>query len=105
MRRFALIAVLALAAGVASVPADAGAVPPKSCKTVKVGGKRYLVIVHGVSCKFGRKWVPLRLRQGRRAPGFRCRKPSRGSNVKVQCTGRTKPKGDPQYRYYYGVRQ
>ena len=52
------------------------------------------------------QWVPRRLKKGHRAaPGFRCRKPSSGSNVKVQCTGRTKPKGDPVYRYYYGIRQ
>lgn len=103
MRRgAAILVVVAIAAGATS----AGAVPPKTCGKVSVAGHRYLVVAHGVTCNFARKWVPRRLKKGHHAaPGFRCRKASSGSNVKVQCTARTKPKGDPVYRYYYGIRQ
>jgi hypothetical protein len=103
MRRCAaVLVVVAVAVGAGS----AAAVPPKSCGKVRVGDHRYLAVAHGVSCSFARKWVVRRLRRGHRAaPGFRCRKPRRGSNVKVQCFGRTKPEGDPLYRYYYGIRQ
>jgi hypothetical protein len=100
------LAAVTVVLAIAAWAGTASAVPPKPCGKVSVAGTKYLVIAHGVSCRFARKWVPLRLKKGRRAaPGFRCRKPSRGSNVKVQCTGRTKPKGDPLYRYYYGVKQ
>jgi hypothetical protein len=107
MRRWAIVlAALAVVVSLAIGSATAGAVPPKTCSKVRVAGKRYLVVVHGVSCRFGRKWVVARLKAGHKvAPGYRCRKPSRGSNVKVQCIGRTRPKNDPSYRYYYGIRQ
>jgi hypothetical protein len=103
MRWGALILVVA---AIAVAATSAGAVPPQTCAKVRVSGHSYLVVVHGVSCKSGRTWVMRRLAKGHRvAPGFHCRKASAGSNVKVQCLGRTRPKGDTAYRYYYGIKQ
>jgi hypothetical protein len=85
----------------AALAAPAGAVPPKQCDPLP----HYTVIAHGVKCSFARKWVRRYVRSQAHPKGWNCSTPSSGSNVKVNCQGREKPKGDPQYRYYYGIRK
>jgi hypothetical protein len=101
MRPVVFLVLIALAVLVA----PAAAVPPRQCDPVAVHGHGYSVIAHGKSCRFARKWVKRYLRAKKQPKGFKCSTPSSGSNVKVNCQGSTKPSGDPQYRYYYGIRQ
>jgi hypothetical protein len=82
----------------ATLVAPAQAVPPKQCDPLP----HYTVVAHGVRCKFARKWVRRYVRSKAHPKGWTC-KPGQGTNVKVNCQGREKPKGDPQYRYYYGI--
>jgi hypothetical protein len=102
MRALGLIAatvVVALLAG------GAGAVPPRNCGTFRSGGHRYLVVVHGVTCKFGHTWDVRYLRNRSKPRGYHCIKPSGSTNVKVDCIGNSRPRGDKNYRYFYGIRQ
>jgi hypothetical protein len=101
--RRALVAVVA--ALVLFAPAPAAAVPPKQCDPVRVDGRGYKVIAHGVTCRFARRWVKRYLRTMAHPTGYRCSKPSSSSRVKVNCQGSTKPANDPNYRYYYGIRR
>lgn len=93
-----LTAVLVLACS-----APASAIPPKRCQSVKVGGTKHTVIVHGRSCAFARRWVGRYLRAKRSPRGYKCRG-GRGTNVRVNCQGRTKPPDDPVVRYFYGIK-
>jgi hypothetical protein len=88
-----------------SAPAPAAAVPPKECDPVRVHGRGFRVIAHGVSCRFARRWVRRYIRAKRRPDGYKCSKPSSSSNVRVNCQGSTKPRNDRVYRYYYGIRR
>jgi hypothetical protein len=99
-------AVLAMAAALSVLlVATAGAVPQRPCSSgVTVKGTSYLVIVHGVSCSFGRKTVRGYLRHHSHPKHYSC-KGGAGTNVAVNCQGSTKPKGDTAFRYVYGVRQ
>jgi hypothetical protein len=84
----------------AALAIPAGAAPAKRCAPVR----SYTVIAHGVTCSFARKWVKRYLADRSHPKHYHCTKPSSGSNVKVNCQGDEKPSGDPQYRYYYGIK-
>jgi hypothetical protein len=85
----------------AALVSTAGAVPPKQCNPLP----HYTVIAHGVKCSFARKWVKRYVKHKAHPKHFTCAKPDSGSNVKVNCQGDEKPSGDPQYRYYYGIKR
>ncbi|HEX8084024.1 MAG TPA: hypothetical protein VF529_07005 [Solirubrobacteraceae bacterium] len=80
-----LLLPLAAAAALALPAAAPAVVPPKNCGTIKVKGKRYNVKADQISCAAGRRYAERKLR-GRGAPrGYKCKKPSRGSAIKVYC--------------------
>jgi hypothetical protein len=79
---------------------SAGAAPAKQCAPAR----HLTVIAHGVKCSFARKWVRRYVTDRSHPKHFHCTKPNPGSNVKVNCQGAEKPAGDPQYRYYYGIK-
>jgi hypothetical protein len=94
-----------VAAGVvvAVLTAGASAVPPRNCGTFRFKSDRYMVVVHGVTCRFGRTWDVRYLRNRAHPRGYHCLKPNRGSNLAVDCTGGTRPKGDKSPRNYYEI--
>ncbi len=82
----------------------AGAIPPKKCTSVTVAGTSYVVTAHGVSCRYARRWVKRYLRHKKHPKRWTCTPPTGETNVRVNCHGATKPKNDPAYRYYYGIK-
>ena len=69
---------LALALLVAlSLPAAAPAVvPPKSCGTMTVKGKRYQIKADQLSCATARDHIKRYIATGRKPSGYSCRKPN-----------------------------
>ena len=100
MRHGLRTALLALVAGAVlafpGVPADA-VVPPTNCGFLKVGGKRYQIKTHRVSCRRARPWSSRYLRYHRRPTGWRCRDFPRRSSFKFMCE-----RGD---RDFYAVKR
>ena len=84
--------------------APASAVPAKQCPKVTVSGTAYVVTAHGVTCGYARKWVGRYLRAEAHPKRWKCTPPTGETNVRVNCHGQTKPKGDSAYRYYYGIK-
>lgn len=102
MRTLALVAAGVI---VGVLAAGATAVPPRNCGTVRYAGHRYMVVVHGVTCRFGKTWDLRYLRHHTHPRGYHCIKPSGTSNLRVDCQARTRPSGDKSYRYYLGIRE
>ncbi len=84
--------------------APASAVPPKACPSIVVRDTTYVVTAHGVSCGYARKWVRTYLRSKAHPKHWTCTPPSGETNVRVNCHGQTKPKGDTAFRFYYGIK-
>ena len=85
MTRAILLA--AAAAVLLCLPGAATAVvPPKSCGSMTVKGKRYQVKADQISCKSGRDHARRFIRTGRKPSGYRCRDyPSRKGRVDFYC--------------------
>lgn len=100
-----LAPVFLAAALLLTVATSATGAPARTCPALAWHGSTYTVIAHGMTCSTGRKRVLLYLRHRKHPRGYRCEKPSSGSNVKVDCVGRTRPRGDPNYRFYLAIRR
>ena len=72
MKRTALT-VLALAAMLCLPSVTAAVVPPKSCGTMDVRGKRYQVKADQISCRTGRRNAKRFLTNGTHPSGYKCR--------------------------------
>lgn len=88
MKRILILAGLAamLFSGVFTAPASS-IVPPKNCKSTKVGKKRYYVKADRLSCKRARSYTRYYLRKRKAPRRFKCRKAKRSVLV-FQCTNK-----------------
>ena len=59
-------------------------VPPRDCKIMKVGGKRYNIKADQIKCRTARTWSGTYLRTHRGPRGYRCRD-IRGSRMVFRC--------------------
>lgn len=90
MNRSLLIA--AAVAAILSLPALATAVvPPQSCGTMRVEGKRYQVKKDQMSCNTARGHVKRFLTTGRKPRGYKCKNyPSKKGRVDFYCNNAKK---------------
>jgi hypothetical protein len=74
MRKLPLLAALAALAVALSVPAASAIVPPKQCKTIKVGSKRIMVKADQMRCPRAVEIIRDYARSSKRPPGWTCQK-------------------------------
>ena len=79
----AAIVVAVLLAG-SAVQAAQATVPPRNCKIITVGGKRYNIKADQIRCPKARTWSATYLRAHRGPSGYRCRD-IRGSRMVFRC--------------------
>ena len=78
------ILLIALTAGL-TLPAGA-VVPPRSCKTIEVKGKKHRVMADGVRCKFARRTARRFLRSGAEPARWNCTRKTSSPSMTFRCT-------------------
>ena len=75
----------ATAVAIVAMSGPAGAiVPPRDCKTIKVGGKTYNVKTDQLSCDKARRYTRDFLADGRKPAGYQCER-YRDSSLVFRC--------------------